>query len=258
MLVVEAFSAGTAFGWVDLEVDRSGGDVMSAQAAVQTAWADAGAGHTPDQASAFIQAAAEARVAPLVKRVICHRRPVPLRPSRRRRRRVAAGGPGRRCPPRRRPGGPVAFTNRGGLRADLAAGPVAWGDPYAAQPFGNDLVAMTLSGDADPRAARAAVGRIRVPRCMPVSGLTYGWSASASGTRVSDVRVGAGTARPPGQLPRGGNRFLASGGDGFAVLTQRDRSRDRRCNDLEALVAYLKSLPQPLEAPRGGRIRALP
>ena len=60
-LVVEAFSAGTAFGWVDLEVDRASGDVVSAKAAVQTAWADEGPGLSPDRASAVIQAAAEGR-----------------------------------------------------------------------------------------------------------------------------------------------------------------------------------------------------
>lgn len=256
VLVVEAFSAGTAFGWVDLEVDRSGGDVVSAQAAVQTAWADEVTGNTPDRASAVIEAAAEARVAPLVKRVICTAA-VPFR-----RAADAAGESplGDLVADAHRaavPGAHVAFTNRGGLRADLAAGTVAWGDLYAAQPFGNELVAMTLTGTQILALLEQQWAGSRA-EIMPVSGLTYAWSASEPfGNRVSDVRIGGAPLEAARSYRVVANGFLASGGDGLAVLTQ-GTDRARAGNDLEALVAYLKSLPQPLEAPRGGRIRALP
>jgi 5'-nucleotidase len=46
VLVVEAFSFGIAFGKVDLLVDRRTGDVISATATVQTAWADEGPGQS--------------------------------------------------------------------------------------------------------------------------------------------------------------------------------------------------------------------
>ncbi len=256
VLVVEAFSAGSAFGWVDLEVDRKSGEVVGAQAAVQTAWADEGPGTTPDRPSAMIQATAEAKVAPLVKRVVC----------------TTATSLGRRADEAGEsrlgdlvadahraavPGAQIAFTNRGGLRADLPAGPVTWGSLFAAQPFGNELVAMTLTGtqllallEQQWAGSRAEV--------MSVSGLTYGWSASEEyGSRVTDVRVGGAPLERGKSYRVVVNSFLADGGDGFRVLTQ-GSDRVLAGNDLDALVAYLGSLPQPVEAPRGSRIRALP
>ena len=39
-----------------------------------------------------------------------------------------------------------AFMNPGGIRADLAAGEVTWGELFTIQPFSNDLVNMDLTG----------------------------------------------------------------------------------------------------------------
>ena len=43
-------------------------------------------------------------------------------------------------------GSQIAFMNPGGIRADLAAGPVTWGELFTVQPFGNSLVRMDLTG----------------------------------------------------------------------------------------------------------------
>ena len=45
-----------------------------------------------------------------------------------------------------------AFTNPGGIRTDLLAGEVTWGDIFSVQPFGNNLVRMTLTGEQIVRA----------------------------------------------------------------------------------------------------------
>ena len=256
VLVVEAFSAGSAFGWVDLEVDRKSGEVVGAQAAVQTAWADEGPGTTPDRPSAVIQATAEAKVAPLVKRVVCTAA-APLGRSADEAGESRLGDLVADAHRAAVPGAQIAFTNRGGLRADLPAGPVTWGSLFAAQPFGNELVAMTLTGtqllallEQQWAGSRAEV--------MSVSGLTYGWSASEEyGSRVADVRVGGAPLERGKSYRVVVNSFLAGGGDGLRVLTQ-GSDRVLAGNDLDALVAYLGSLPQPVEAPRGSRIRALP
>ncbi len=93
---------------------------------------------------------------------------------------------------------------------------------------------------------------------LEVSGLTYGWSASASGgSRVRDVRVGGVPLDRKARYRVVVNTFLASGGDGFTVLAG-GTDRVTGVDDLEALVAYLKSQPQPVALPRGDRIRALP
>ena len=40
-----------------------------------------------------------------------------------------------------------AFMNPGGIRADIEQGEVTWGELFAVQPFGNNLVKMTLTGE---------------------------------------------------------------------------------------------------------------
>lgn len=257
VLVVESFSAGVAFGRVDLEVDRASGDVTSARALVQTAWADEGPGLTPDRLSAALQRDAEARVAPLVKQEVATLAKAFTR-------RPDGDGEtslGNLVTDAQRaavPGAQIALTNAGGLRADLAAGPVTWGDLFAVQPFGNDLVAMTLTG-ADVLALLEQQWRSGGdPMMLQLSGLSYAWSGSAPrGKRVRDVRVGNALLDRNAKYRAVVNGFLAAGGDGFDVLA-RGTDRQGMGNDLDALVAYLRSLPQPVKLPEGGRIRALP
>lgn len=256
VLVVEAFSAGTAFGWIDLEVDRASGDVVSAQAAVQTTWADEGPGVMPDRSSAVIQAAAEAKVAPMVKRVVCTAA-VPLGRTADQAGESRLGDLVADAHRAAVPGAQIAFTNPGGLRADVPAGQVTWGQLFAAQPFGNQLVAMTLTGTQLLALLEQQWAGSR-ERIMPVSGLTYAWSASEEyGSRVSDVRVGGAPIERGRSYRVVVNSFLAGGGDGLTVLTQ-GTDRKQSGHDLDALVAYLGAQAQPVEAPRGGRIRALP
>jgi 5'-nucleotidase len=256
VLVVEAFSAGTAFGRIDLEVDRSTGDVVSARAAVQTAWADEGPGKAPDRESLALQEAAAARVGPKATRQVADLA-VELTRTQSEGGESAVGDLVADAQRSAAPGARIAFTNRGGLRADLPAGATTWGALFAVQPFGNDLVTMTLGGEELVALLESQFGPGR-QEVLQVSGLTYGWSASAPvGKKVRDVRVGGAPLDLAGRYRVVVNGFLASGGDGFAVL-KGGADRARGGNDLEALVAYLSSLPQPVGAPEEGRIRALP
>jgi 5'-nucleotidase len=69
-LVTQAFSSGTAYGDIELEISRASRDVVAKSAAIVTTWADTGAGLAPDAAAAQLTAAAETKVAPLVNQVI--------------------------------------------------------------------------------------------------------------------------------------------------------------------------------------------
>jgi 5'-nucleotidase len=92
-------------------------------------------------------------------------------------------------------------------------------------------------------------------RFLQISGLSYTWSdARPVGDKVVQVRG------PDGQpLDRAANytltvnSFLAAGGDAFTVLRE-GTNRQTGPVDLEALVEYVQSLPQPFTAQTEGRI----
>lgn len=151
----------------------------------------------------------------------------------------------------------VAITNPGGLRAPIqsrsADGAVTYGDIYTAQPFGNNLVAMTLTGAQLIRALEAQWRGASVTsevRILQVSGLAYAWDGSKPrGHRVvrESVRVGGVAVDPRGAYRVAMNNFLAEGGDGFAVFTE-GIDRVGGPLDAEALARYIG----------GRRLRAAP
>jgi hypothetical protein len=50
------------------------------------------------------------------------------------------------------------------------------------------------------------------------------------------------------------NNFMATGGDGLALGAEAVRSEPLPIIDLDALIAYMKQLPQPIRAPTEQRI----
>ncbi len=150
ILVTQAFSAGTAYGDIDLMVDPDTRDVISKTARIVTTYADAGPGLSPDPAAAELVAQAEAAVAPLASRVIGTYAGDLTRVQ------TTAGesslGDLIADAQRTQMGTDFAFMNPGGIRADLfcAAGLVCnatYGSLFTVQPFGNSLVKMDLTGD---------------------------------------------------------------------------------------------------------------
>ncbi len=153
-------------------------------------------------------------------------------------------------------GAVVAFMNPGGIRAELSAGNVTYGQAFAVQPFGNNLVTMTLTGAQikdllEQQFDNPVVGQNRI---LQVSqGFAYRWSAAApAGQRVQSITLNGQPLVPTQTYRVTVNSFLADGGDNFTVLRQ---GQDRRGGvvDLVALEAYFRSR-SPLAPPRLGRI----
>jgi len=155
-------------------------------------------------------------------------------------------------------GAQIAFMNPGGIRSDLAcAAPpcsVDFGAAFTAQPFGNSLVVMNLSG-AQLQAlleGQQRSGRPEPTFMSPSQGFSYRWAAAAApGERVQDMRL-AGQPIVPTQTYRVTvNSFMAEGGDGHLVLRE-GRDRVGGPQDLDALIAYLAAEPprQPDPIPR--------
>ena len=142
ILVTQAFSASTAYADIDLEIDRTTREVVAKTASIITTFADEGPGLNPDPQTAQLTKAAEDKVAPLVNQVIDQAQIDILRTEND----AGESALGNLIADAQRAAMSTdfAFMNPGGIRADLLAGEVTWGDLFTIQPFGNSLVKMAL------------------------------------------------------------------------------------------------------------------
>jgi 5'-nucleotidase len=157
------------------------------------------------------------------------------------------------------PGAVAAFMNPGGVRADLDAGPILWGELFTIQPFGNSMVGLTLTGaQVKTLLEQQWVGQTS-PKILLISGLTYAWSASGpAGSKVSDVVIGGAPLDAAASYRVAVNNFLAGGGDNFVVL-KAGLDQVGGAIDLDALVAYVSAQPGgQVAAPVTNRITRLP
>ncbi len=146
----------------------------------------------------------------------------------------------------------VGLINSGGIRADLAAGPVSYGALYEVLPFRTRVVRLSLSGAVlrDVLEQALAGGSPEVH----AAGLQVWYDPTLlSGHRIRRVRLANGRDLDAGQTYTAAvSDFLADGGAGFAMLPGLPRL-DTGLADLDAVIAYLSVLPKPIDAPRDER-----
>ena len=152
--------------------------------------------------------------------------------------------------------GDVAVMNNGGIRANLRDGPATYGSLFEVQPFANMLYRFTLSGAA----LRSYLEKLVAKRLnVHLSGavVTYD-STAAAGARIRSVRLADGAdLKPDGVYTLVLNDFLATGGEGLGLGTAARRTEVLPIVDLDALVSYLRSRPQPVRAPTDARFVAI-
>jgi 5'-nucleotidase len=256
VLVTQAFSYSTAYADIDLEIDPATLDVVGAQAKVVTTYGDAGPGLTPDPAIADLVKRATDRVAPIAGRVIgTAAADIPRSAN-------AAGesalGDLIADAQRASLATDVAFMNPGGIRTDVNAGQVTWGQLFSVQPFGNVMTKMTMTGQQIVDVLNQEWSADPNGRILQVSGLAFTWdSTRAANARVVSVTVGGAPIDPAKTYSVTVNNFLSTGGDGFTGFTK-GTIVSGGPSDLDALVAYVGGLPQPFAAPAGGRITRVP
>jgi 5'-nucleotidase len=159
-------------------------------------------------------------------------------------------------------GAAIAITNPGGVRTDIrhrGDGAVTFADLFAAQPFNNGLVTMTLTGTQIKTMLEQQWLSQTIPRVLHVSrNFSYTWDAARpAGDRVAanGIMLDGRPIDLAASYRVTMNRFLAEGGDGFTVLRD-GTERHMGGSDLAALAAYFEAnspiAPGPLD-----RIRRL-
>ena len=252
ILVTQAFSSSTAYGDIDLTINKQTKDVVAKSASIVTTFGDTGPGLTPEPRVAELVAQAQAKVAPLVSRVIGNAAIDLLRTE------SPAGESalGNLIADAQRAalGTDFAFMNPGGIRADLLAGPVTFGELFTIQPFGNSLVQMVLTGQQIYDLLNQQWVNQPFPRILKTSGLTYTWDNNRPiGDRIVVVLRNGTPIDRQATFSVTVNNFMAAGGDNFTVLTQ-GQNQIGGPIDLDALITYIQGLPQPFSASIEGRI----
>lgn len=163
-----------------------------------------------------------------------------------------------------RGGAVIAMTNFGGLRNDLVStrpdGAVTFAQAFAAQPFGNRLVTLTLTGaQIEALLEQQFPPAQSSPRILQVSaGFHYTYDPNAPEHNKVDPRsitLNGVPLDPAAPYRVTVNEFLARGGDGFSVLAQAPVERETG-GDVEALADYLL-VHSPVPPVPFGRIKRL-
>ena len=151
----------------------------------------------------------------------------------------------------------VAVMNNGGIRTDLLGGQATYGTLFEIQPFANILNRASLPGSA----LRAYLERIvaRPVLNAHVSGLVVRYDPSRpAGSRIIDVTMSDGKPlddRTTYTITL--NDFLVTGGDSLALPDGASPAQSLDIIDLEALIDYSRSRPQPVTAPTETRLIAI-
>ncbi len=153
-------------------------------------------------------------------------------------------------------GAQIAFMNSGGIRADLKAGELTYGDIFTVQPFSNVVVTQSLTGAQIKQALEQQWDRAR-PQIMPVSkGFYYEWDDNrAVGDKVipGSMKFNGKPVDMNKSYRVAANEFLATGGSRFSAFKQ-GKDRVYSLPDNEALMEYFKD-NSPVSVPTDVRIK---
>jgi 2',3'-cyclic-nucleotide 2'-phosphodiesterase / 3'-nucleotidase / 5'-nucleotidase len=249
-LLVQSFSYGTAFSDVDLTIDPITQEIVTKKAEIVTTFQDEA--HLDAKIKEQLDAY-QAEIAPITNEVIG----VATAPISRAQNEAGESAMGNLIADSMlaKTGTDFAFMNSGGVRDELKdAGEITWGELFAIQPFGNDLVSMKVTGEQIRILLNQQFAADR-NRIMSISGLKYTWSNELPlGEKVVDIYLPDGSKiDSAGIYSITVNNFMADGGDGYTVLKQ-GTERTVSSTDLDALVDYIKAQTGPISAQIEGRI----
>jgi len=255
VLVTQAWSYSRGYADIDLIINRATGEVVQKSAEIIPAYADQGPGMSPDPEAAAFLAANEKIVEPEVEELVGRaalditREKTPAGES-------AMGNlvvDSQRAAMKADAG----FSSAGSVRADLMQGTITWGNLYAVQPFAGTVLSMTLSGDQIRRALEQQWEEPLPPHNLMVSGIVYTFDpARPAGSRVVNVTINNRPLDPKARYTVSMADFLAGGGDGYTTFREGTNITNGPM-DVDALVAYTESLPQPVNVTTDGRIRRI-
>ncbi|MFV2049767.1 bifunctional 2',3'-cyclic-nucleotide 2'-phosphodiesterase/3'-nucleotidase [Metabacillus sp. YM-086] len=251
-LIVQAYSYGSAFSDVELEIDPFTGDIFSKKAEIKTVYQDK---YTPDTAVAAIMDKYKEKVEPIKAQVVGQSVSTLEKGYPSVTNEFGDNGLGNLIADGMKDAmdADFALMNGGGVRSPLEAGEITYGDLFAVQPFGNVLNKATLSG-AD---LRVILDEQITERGLDyhISGFkyTYTYDAAAKTGKVQDILLPDGTPiDPAAEYTVVVNNYMY--GNIKTSFGKLSSSMEVGPVDLDATVEYVKSLPSPIDYKSEGRI----
>ena len=146
----------------------------------------------------------------------------------------------------------AAFTNGGGIRASIDAGPITVGEVITTLPFGNTLATVSLTGEEVIEVLERSVEAVPVENgaFLSIAGMKYEYDSSKPAkSRVTKVEFnenGTFVALDPAKTYKlATNAYTAKGGDNFKTLEgayAEGRVTDLGLSDWENFRDHLRSL----------------
>lgn len=247
-LIVQAYSYGSAFSDVDVEIDPTTGDISKKQAEIVTVYQK---DYTPDPAVSSILKKYEEKTAPIKAEVVGESLTTLPKgyPTNGEVGDVALGNllaDGMKYAM----DSDFALMNGGGVRAQLDAGEVTFGDLFSIQPFGNVLNKVTLSGADLEKVLNNQIAASGLD--FHVAGFHYTWDPAT--LKVVDLTLPDGTPlNPTKEYTVVVNNYMY--GNAKYGIGELSKNMEVGPEDLEATIAYVKTLQQPFDYKVEGRIK---
>ncbi|MFZ3579114.1 5'-nucleotidase C-terminal domain-containing protein [Virgibacillus sp. DJP39] len=251
-LIVQASEYGKAFADIDLEIDRTTGDIVKKEAEVVFVNQSQ---VTPDPSVSAILSKYDDQIGPIMNEVLGYNATDLTgnysNDGDHGLGNLIADGMNAAM------NSDFAMMNGGGIRADLLAGEVTWGDLYNIQPFGNTLMKFEIKGADLYPIIQAQLSPYYGPD-YSISGFHYTWDPETA--EVVDVTLPDGT---PVDMNKTytltvNNYMGTSTSSKYAPISELGVNPEMGPTDLDATVDFIKSLnsseASPIEYGPEGRI----
>jgi len=247
-LIVQAYSYGSAFSDVDLELDAETGEIVKKEAEVVTVYQK---DYTPDSTVSAIMKKYEDLIAPIKAEIVGDSMQTLPKgyPSTELNGDFALGNliaDGMK----HAMNADFAMMNGGGVRAQLDAGEVTFGDLFAIQPFGNILNKVNLSG-AD---LETVLNNQITDKGLDfhIAGFKYTWDSTTK--KVVNIFLPDGSKIDPNkEYSVVVNNYMY--GNVKYGIGQLSTNLEIGPDDLQATINYVKTLPKPFNYEVEGRIQ---
>lgn len=142
-------------------------------------------------------------------------------------------------------GADAALMNPGGVRANLEAGKITYGQANSICPFRNTLVIAELTGAELTQLLNDSKGNL-------IPSANFGWTLA--GGRVRDITLNGSPVEAGKSYKITVNNFMAGGGDSLAILKS-VKKLDTGLIDIDAFVDYIKKT-SPISPSSTSRVKA--